>query len=42
MSAISENCNRAHNILDLQKSYQMFLSPQVKRNVITTNKNGKY
>ena len=39
MSAIFEIYNRAHNIL---KSYQMFLSKQVKLNVIITNTNGKY
>ena len=27
---------------NLQISYQMFLSHQVKRNVIITNENGKY
>ena len=42
MSVISETYNHAHNILELLISYQMFLLQQVKRNVIITNKNGKY
>ena len=42
ISAISGTYNRAHNILKLQTSYQMFLSQQMKRNMIFTNTNGKY
>ena len=38
MSAISETYNRTHNILELKMSYQMFLSQQVKRNVVITKK----
>ena len=41
MSAISKTYNRTHNILELIMSYQMFISQQVKRNVIITCKNGK-
>ena len=42
MSAISETYNRAHNILELADTFQMFVSKQLKRNIIITNKNGKY
>ena len=35
MRAISETYNRAHKIFDI------FLSQEVKRNVVITNKNGK-
>ena len=42
MSAISETCNRTHNILELEVSFQVFLSQQVKRNMIITSKNDKY
>ena len=41
MSAISETYNRVHNILELVVSYQIFLSQQVKRNLIITTRNGK-
>ena len=34
MSAISETCNRVNDILEFVE--------QVKRNVINTNRNGKY
>ena len=42
MSAISEIYNCAHNILELADTFQMFVSKQLKRNIIITNKNGKY
>ena len=42
MSAVSKTYNRAHNITELVDiSYQIFLSQQMKRNVIMTNKKGK-
>ena len=41
MSAISETYNRVHNILELVVSYQIFLSQQVKRNLVITTRNGK-
>ena len=43
MSAISENYNRAHNILEVVDILpNVFFFILVKRNVIITNKNGKY
>ena len=44
MSAISETYNRAHNILEVVDILPnvFFFFILVKRNVIITNKNGKY
>ena len=43
MSAISETYNRAHNILEVVDILpNVFFFILVKRNVIITNKNGKY
>ena len=43
MSAISETYNRAHNILEVVDILpNVFFFILVKRNVIVTNKNGKY
>ena len=42
MSAISETYNRINNIWNLKMSYQIFLSQQVKRNVVISSKNSKY
>ena len=36
------NLNRTRNIWNLKMSYQMFLSQQVKQNVVITSKNSKY
>ena len=42
MSATYEIYNCAHNVFELVDILPMFLSQQVKRNVIITNENGKY
>ena len=41
VKAISETYNRAHNNLELANIYQIFLSQQVERKVIITNRNSK-
>ena len=42
MSAICETYNYFHNIVEFVDILPKFLSQQVKRNVIITNKNVKY
>ena len=42
MSGTFATYNRTRNISELADIYQMFLSQKAKRNVIITNKNGKY